>query len=105
MTLHVLGDKDTVLGLSLVGVSGTVVKSAAAMNQVLDEQLDRSDLRRLWITRETADQVRGRIDSLKTSTLEPLIVELPTGQGEGGQSLQELVQVAVGIELKQSEGE
>ena len=105
--IYVLGDKNTVLGFALVGIAGTVVHSQESFEQALAEQLNRPDLRLLFITQQAAAFDQERVDQIKSaSSLSPVVVELPgSDREEGGRSLRELVQLAVGIDLNNSEGE
>jgi len=105
--IYVLGDKNTVLGFALVGISGKVVASQESLARVLDEQLKRSDLRLLFITQQAAALDRERMDQIRSaSSLSPLIVELPgTEPVAGGRTLREFIQHVVGIDLNTSQGE
>ncbi len=105
--IYVLGDKNTVLGFALVGIPGMVVRSQETFASALEDQLNRPDLRLLFITQQAAAFDQERVDQIKSaSSLSPIVVELPGAESaEGGRSLRELVQLAVGIDLNNSKGE
>ena len=100
MRIHVIGNQDAVLGCALVGVDGRIVSDAQELREALDASLSNRTIGLLLVTSDVAVFARDRIDALKVSSLEPLVVEIP-GQGAAEQppSLKDLVQRAVGISL------
>jgi V/A-type H+-transporting ATPase subunit F len=98
--MAVIGDQNTVLGLKLAGISGRVVENLTEAQSALDELLAQNNLQILLITEDWAAQMRDRIDQLKLTRMEPVVLEIPGG--EGGPpvaSLRELVQAVIGIKL------
>lgn len=98
--MAVIGDQNTVLGLKLVGVGGRVVDSLAQAQAALDDLLADRDLVILLITEDWAAQMRARIDRLKLTKVEPVVLEIPASEaGPPVASLRELVQEVIGIKL------
>lgn len=100
MSIFVIGDRDTVLGMGLVGVEGATVQSVAQARTTLDKTLSQPHWKIILITRQWAAQMQAELDQLKMTTLEPVIVEIPGSQLEPpGQSLRKSVEALVGIRL------
>lgn len=100
MSIFVIGDENTVLGFSLVGVQGEVVESVEEARSRLDEVMGSEGVEIVLITENWAAQMRKEIDRLKMEAVEPLVLEIPGGEpAPSGPSLRELVRQAVGIRL------
>lgn len=100
MSIYVIGDRDTVLGMKLVGAEGTVPGNASEALRSLEQALERSDLKLVFITRDWAGQMRERIDRLKMTSLRPVVMEIPgKGLQPQGEPLSELVRKAVGVRV------
>jgi V/A-type H+/Na+-transporting ATPase subunit F len=100
MRTYVIGNEDCVLGFSLVGVEGIIVRDAAELKNALNACHNDKTIGLLLVTADVAIWAREQVDALKVGSLSPLIVEIP-GEVEGTTypSLQEFVQRAVGISL------
>jgi V/A-type H+/Na+-transporting ATPase subunit F len=105
MRTFVLGNENCVLGFSLAGIEGHVVRTAAQLERELTTCLADRGLGALLITSDVAALSRARVDTLKIESTAPLVVEIP-GQGDDGAlpSLREFVQKAVGISLGGGDG-
>ncbi len=100
MRTYVIGNEDCVLGFSLVGVEGRIVRNAGELETALQTCLADKTIGLLLITSDIARFARERVDGLKLSSLAPLVVEIPGAQKEAaGPSFREFVQRAVGISL------
>ena len=100
-TLFVIGDENAVLGFGLLGVDGRVVHTVEEVHQALADARAHMRSGILFITDEWADTIRGELDPLKATTLEPLILEVPASQPRADRtSLRTLVQNALGIHLE-----
>lgn len=101
MKVFVIGNQEAVLGFSLVGVHGKAVKSAAEVNEALDEALSNADNGIVLITEDVAGMVQARMDQLKLRSTVPLVVEIPGPQGVATDqpSLNEVVMRAIGVRL------
>lgn len=109
MSIYVIGDEDTVLGFQLVGIPGQALEAPdggdngpAAVTAALDEALSRPGLQVLLITRSLGSKIRERVDKLKMTSLQPVIVEIPDREaaaGEAEKPLGRLLEEAVGMRL------
>ncbi|MDD4010694.1 MAG: V-type ATP synthase subunit F [Sphaerochaetaceae bacterium] len=100
MKYFVIGDYDTVMGFSLVGVPGQIASDAAGASSAFDRALDDRQYGIIIITDEIADTIREKVDKYLFSESFPLIVEIP-GPSRGGVSrdLHALVNQAIGVAL------
>jgi len=101
MKVLVIGHPEAVLGFSLAGVSGRVAKTAAEINQALDDAQASKDVGIVLVTQDVAQLIPARMEHLKLRSTVPLIVEIPS-QGTAAEnqgSLGEIVLRAIGIRL------
>ena len=101
MKVLVVGNQESVLGFSLVGVNGKTVTTAAETNQALDEALASDDAGIVLVTEDVASLIETRMDQLKLRSTVPLVVEIPGPQGVGADrpSLNEVVLRAIGVKF------
>ena len=101
MKVLVIGNQESVLGFSLVGVNGKTVTTAAETNQALDEALASDDAGIVLVTEDVASLIETRMDQLKLCSTVPLVVEIPGPQGVGADrpSLNEVVLRAIGVKF------
>ncbi len=100
MSIFVIGDRDTVLGIRLVGGDGIPVKDAATASAELEKALQDEAIQLLLITREWSDALRERIDRLKMDRLRPIVMEIPGKSVESPERpINELVRRAIGINI------
>jgi V/A-type H+-transporting ATPase subunit F len=100
MSIYVIGDQNTILGFSLIGVDGRVVESADQARQALDQALGRDEIDMVLITQQWSAQLQDVVSELRMSLAQPILLEIPGSEaGPAGPSLRELVESAVGIEL------
>jgi len=101
MKVLVIGDQKAVLGFSLVGVAGRVVKTAPEANQALDGALASKGPGIILVTQDVASLIQARMDNLKLRSTVPLVVEIPSSLGVGADqpALSEIVLKAIGIKL------
>lgn len=103
MSIFVIGDENTVLGFSLVGIESETVESVEEARSLLDEALDRENVQIVLITENWAAQMREEVNRLKMESVEPLVLEIQGSEpAPSGPSLRELVRRAVGIRLSMS---
>jgi len=102
LQFFVIGDEDTVLGFSLAGTNGIVVRDAAGARQALEESIEQEDLGIIIITERIATLIRPEIKAHFYNTARPLIVEIPDRLGPLPDriSVKEVVQAAVGIRME-----
>ncbi len=101
MKVLVIGNQEAVLGFSLVGVNGTAVKTAAEVNQALDEALANPEAGIVLVTEDVSRLIQARMDHLKLRSTVPLVVEIPGPEGMGADqpSINEIVLRAIGVKL------
>lgn len=100
MRYFVIGDEDTVLGFSLVGTTGVVVKNGEEAREALTKALDDRNNGIIIITQDIADMVRDVVDHYTFSETFPLIVEIPNRLTGGvSRDLRSLVNAAIGVAL------
>ena len=99
MEYYVIGDDDTVLGFSIVGVSGEVVHTRDEAISAWQKVLERKEYGVIIITEETADLIRETVDRYLFSESFPLVVEIPSKGGRFKRDLRELVNEAIGVSI------
>ncbi len=101
MTYYVLGEEDTVLGFSLVGISGAVVSDRDQALQAFTYAIGKKAYGILIITEAVANLIREEVDQYLFTQDFPLIVEIPGREGRdpNGKDLRGMVQEAIGISL------
>jgi len=101
MKILVIGSQDAVLGFSLVGVAGKVVKTVTEVNEALDSALASQEAGIILLTQDAASLIQARMDYLKLRSTIPLVVEIPSSMGVGADQpeLSEIVLKAIGIKL------
>jgi len=101
MKVLVIGNQESVLGFSLVGVNGKAVTTAAETNQALDEALASGDAGIVLVTEDVARLSEMRMDQLKLRSTVPLVVEIPGPEGVSADrpSLSEVVLRAIGVKF------
>jgi V/A-type H+-transporting ATPase subunit F len=100
MRLYVLGDEDAVLGFSLTGVSGKVVRTPGEVEDGLEQALADESIGILLITANAADMARQEVDRLKIAAELPLILEIPGRTGSPVEiSIRSFISEAIGVRL------
>jgi len=96
----VIGDEDTVLGFSLVGVDGQSVSKRAEALEAFDRALQNKDYGIIIITEAVSDLIRDTVDKYLFTEAFPLIVEIPSAkEGKYKKDLRALVNDAIGVSL------
>lgn len=100
MQYFVIGDEDTVLGFSLVGVFGMQATNAEEAKRSWDKALEDPQNGIIIITEDVADMIRPTVDRYLFSESFPLVVEIPPANSDGKQKdLRALVNQAIGVSL------
>ena len=100
MKYFVIGDEDTVLGFSLVGVFGMQATTAQQAMQAWDKALENPEHGIIIITDEVADLIRPVVNRYLFSETFPLVVEIPSPNSkQGPPDLRSLVNQAIGVSL------
>ncbi len=101
MEYFVLGDEDTVLGFSLVGVAGRVVSDADDARAAFRDVIDDGTTGIIVITEPVAGLIRETVDAYLFTSDFPLILEIPDRHGRDPErpGLREVVNQAIGIRV------
>ncbi len=97
MDYFVIGDEDTVLGFSLVGVIGQVACDKDSVEKAFDYALKRENTGIIIITISAANLIRDKVNQYMFSDEFPLLVEIPDSKHPHGENLRELAQKAIGV--------
>ena len=99
MDYFVIGDDDTVLGFSIVGVLGEVARTTEEARIAWQNALENKEHGVIIITEDAADLIRDTVDRYLFSESFPLVVEIPARSGKRGPDLRELVNQAIGVSI------
>lgn len=100
MKYFVIGDEDTVLGFSLVGVFGMQATNADQARQAWTKALEDTENGVIIITDVVANMIRQTVDQYLFSESFPLVVEVPSPRGGSEHTdLRSLVNKAIGVSL------
>lgn len=99
LKFYTIGDRETVLGFSLVGVPGQVVNTPEEAVEALDAAFKTEGLGIIIISERIAQTIRDRVNQYLYNTSFPLIIEIPDRDGpmEGRGSVRDQIRAAVGI--------
>jgi len=97
----IIGDEDTVLGFSMVGVRGRIVSNRSEAESAFQEAISDKNVGIVIITERIAELMRHLVDRYVFTSQFPLIVEIPDRQGKvsGKADIREMVNAAIGIKL------
>ncbi|HOJ11566.1 MAG TPA: V-type ATP synthase subunit F [Clostridiales bacterium] len=98
--IGVIGDKDSVLGFKILGLSVFPVLSPEEAVKVL-HRLAGEDYAVIYITEQVAEKISASIDSYKSSKL-PAIIPIPGNQGSlgiGVRGIKKSLEKAVGADI------
>ncbi len=99
MEYFVIGDDDTVLGFSLVGVSGIACSGEEEVRAAWQKALEDKEHAVIVITSDAAAQIRDTVDRYLFTMSFPLVVEIPSRRGGSTTDLRELVNEAIGVSI------
>ncbi len=99
MEYYVIGDDDTVLGFSIVGVSGEAVHTAEEARLAWQNALENKERAIIIISEDTADMIRETVDHYLFSESFPLVVEIPSPGSPFKRDLKSLVNEAIGVSI------
>lgn len=101
MKTMVIADEETVLGFSLTGVEGIIVKPDDDVRAAFEKAVHTDDVGILLITERVAAVIRDIIDKWIIAGGKPLVVEIPdnTGPLEGRRTPHEFVKSAIGVKF------
>ncbi len=99
MEYYVIGDEDTVLGFSLVGVLGTACHNEMEAKNAWESVLENKNYGIIVITEDVADLIRSTVDKFLFTESFPLVVEIPAKGEKSSRDLRALVNEAIGVSL------
>ena len=100
MKYFVIGDEDTVLGFSLVGVFGMQATNEQQAKLAWEKAFEDPQVGIIIITDEAASLIRTVVERYILSETFPLVVEIPSPHSkEGHTDLRTLVNKAIGVSL------
>lgn len=103
MEIAVVGDKDTIMGLKLAGVTKIFeTNNKDEAQQKIRELFQKPEVGLIITTEILADQIRPYLNKLTEASPIPIIIEIPSRLGErkGEDPILTLIKRAVGIEIK-----
>ncbi|MBN2372674.1 V-type ATP synthase subunit F [bacterium] len=102
MRYYIIGDKETVLGFSLIGIEGAEVETKPQIMKAIKKAIDRQDVGIILITERAAEQASDIIENLLCDKKRcHLILSIPDTKGplKGRRSLEEFIHSALGIKV------
>jgi V/A-type H+-transporting ATPase subunit F len=101
MKFFVIGDSQTVLGFSLVGVGGKVVSERQDALDALDEAVKIKEVGVVLVTEHVAGKIRDEVDARLYGIGFPLVLEIPDSAGPSPDrpEIKDVVRKAVGISI------
>ena len=102
MRMYLLSDNvDTLTGMRMSGVDGTVLHEEQELRDKLSELLEDDDIAVILITSTLVNLIGETIYDLKLRRSKPLIIEIPDRHGNGRtkDSITKYVKDAIGVEM------
>ncbi len=102
MKMYLVSDnKDTLVGMRLAGIKGTVVESGREAEKLLDSLLKNKEIGIILVTEKLAESLRDKIDEMKQRLPYPLIVEIPDRHGsiKGEDYITGYIRESIGIKI------
>ena len=97
----VIGDETIVYGFGLLGIEGRIVHSGEEADAALTDAVAAHEPGLVLISARWAQEIRARVDILKATSLQPLVLELPKDGAEKGNrsDLRALLRRTLGLAL------
>lgn len=101
MKVFTVGDEDTVLGFSLAGVEGQVVRDVQEVQSAVRQVMGRKDVGIVLINEKFARMVPSLVEQLTRTAKFPLILEIPDRNGPlpERRTVEEIIQSSIGIKI------
>ncbi len=101
MKTMVIADEDTVLGFSLAGVEGIIVRQEDDIRGAFEKAVRTDGVGILLITERVAAVIRDTVDKWIIAGGKPLVVEIPDSEGpmEERRTPHEFVKSAIGVKF------
>lgn len=102
MKIYLISDnRDTLTGMSLVGIEGCIVHTKDELEKELKRVLGESDIGILIIMEKLANEFPDIIDNVRLTRSLPLIVEIPDrhGAGRNPDFITNYIKEAIGVKI------
>ena len=102
MKFYLISDNiDTIVGMRLAGISGTLVHEEQEVKKALNEAVQMKDVAVILITEKLIRLCESLVYELKLKCRGPLIVEIPDRHGNGRttDSIMKYVRDAIGLKI------
>lgn len=102
MRFYLISDNvDTIVGMRLAGITGTLVHEQAEVQNALRNAVDMHDIAVILITEKLVRLCEDLVYELKLKRRGPLIVEIPDRHGNGRtkDSITRYVREAIGLKI------
>lgn len=101
MKFYIIGNNETVMGFSLVGIQGQAVSNRDETSKALKDAVGEGNVGIIFVAERFAREIRPEIDSISAKGSFPLIVEIPDRAGpvEDRAKIRDIVQKAVGVNV------
>jgi V/A-type H+-transporting ATPase subunit F len=101
VSIHVLGDEETVLGFRLAGIRGTVAEPGEGLAEQFRALVGEEQAKVVLITERLAMGIRPLVDRYRMRGTFPVVVEIPDAGGPmpGRRSIADLIREAVGFSV------
>ena len=101
MSIHVLGDEETVLGFRLAGIRGTVAEPGEGAAEQFRALVGAKESKVLLITERLAAGMRPLVDTYRMRSTFPVVVEIPDAAGPmpGRRAIADLIREAIGFQV------
>lgn len=102
MKMYLISDNlDTLTGMRLAGIDGSLAHDRAGLKRALDEVLLRDDIAILLLTEKFSREYPDLVNSTKLAHSTPLIIDVPDRHGSGRRSdfITAYVNEAIGLSL------
>ncbi|MBQ2604362.1 MAG: V-type ATP synthase subunit F [Acutalibacteraceae bacterium] len=103
MKFYLISDNvDTLMGMRLSGIDGTVIHTEDEVRNTLKETMERDDVAVVLMTAKLVALCPELVMNYKLNSRQPLIVEIPDRHGNGrtGDNITKYVRDAIGIKLE-----
>lgn len=102
MQFYLISDnRDTLVGMRLAGISGTVVHEAEETRAALDAAAQDEKIGVVLITEELGKLIPDTLKEYKLKRIRPIVIEIPDrhGSGRAADSITRYVRQAVGMKM------
>ena len=102
MRYYLISDNiDTLTGMRLVGIDGTIISEEKELSDKLDEILKDKSIAVLLLTESINNMCKSRLLDIKLNLKQPLIVVIPDrfGSGRASDSITSYVKDAIGLKI------